>query len=147
MSIKADLTAAMKDAMRAKQSVRLITIRMAITAIKNKEIDAKAELDEAAEIAVLSTMAKQRREAAVAYREGDRLELAEKEEAELLLIQEFLPKQLSDDEVREIVKAAVAESGATSAKDMGKVMPLVIAKTAGKCDSKMVSGLVKELLS
>ena len=147
MSIKADLTQAMKDAMRAKQSVRLITIRMAITAIKNKEIDAKAELDEAAEIAVLSTMAKQRREAAVAYREGDRIELAEKEEAELLLIQEFLPQQLSDDEVREIVKAAVAESGATSAKDMGKVMPLVIAKTAGKCDGKMVSGLVKELLA
>ena len=147
MSLKERLTEAMKEAMRAKESLRLNTIRMTRSAIKNKEIEQKQELDDAGVMAVLSTLVKQRREAASVYREGDRIELAEKEEAECAVLQEFLPAQLAEDEIREIVEAAVAECGATSMRDMGKVMQSVVAKTTGRADGKLVSAMVKTRLS
>ena len=147
MSLKERLSEAMKEAMKAKDSVRLNTIRMTRSAIKNKEIEQKQELDDAAVMAVISTMLKQRREAASVYREGDRIELAEQEEAESVILQEFLPAQLSEDELREIVEAAVTECGATSMRDMGKVMQAVVAKTTGRADGKLVSAMVKTRLS
>ena len=122
MSLKETLTAAMKESMKAKDTVRLSTVRMTLAAIKNKEIAEGGELDDAAVTAIMSTMVKQRREAAEAFRAGNRLELAEKEEVELLILQSFLPEQLSEDEVRELVDAVVVELDAGSMKDMGGVM-------------------------
>jgi uncharacterized protein YqeY len=146
MSLKATLTSAMKEAMKAKDKVRLGTVRMILSAIKNKEIDAGGELDDAAVISVMSTLAKQRREAAEAFRNGDRLELAEKEEAELVVLQSFLPEQLSETKVRALVDAVVADLGASSMKDMGRVMKVLTEKTLGQADGKLVSSLVKERL-
>ncbi len=146
MSIQEQLLAAMKVAMKAKDSLRLTTIRMARTALKNVEIDTRQELDEAAAIKVLSTLVKQRREAAEAYRET-RPELAEKEELEVVILQEFLPAQLSEAEIEALVAKAVAESGAGSMKDMGAVMKLVTPQTTGRADGKLVSNLVRKLLA
>ena len=146
MSIQDQLLDAMKVAMKAKDSLRLTTIRMARTALKNVEIDTRQELDEAAAIKVLSTLVKQRREAAEAYRET-RPELAEKEELEVVILQEFLPAQLSKAEIEALVAKAVAESGAGSMKDMGAVMKLVTPQTTGRADGKMVSNLVRKLLA
>jgi len=146
MSIQNQLLDAMKVAMKAKDSLRLTTIRMARTALKNVEIDTRQELDEAAAIKVLSTLVKQRREAAEAYRET-RPELAEKEELEVVILQEFLPAQLSEAEIEALVAKAVAESGAGSMKDMGAVMKLVTPQTTGRADGKMVSNLVRKLLA
>ena len=146
MSIQDQLLDAMKAAMKAKDSLRLTTIRMARTALKNVEIDTRQELDEAAAIKVLSTLVKQRREAAEAYRET-RPELAEKEELEVVILQEFLPAQLSEAEIEALVASAVAESGAGSMKDMGAVMKLVTPQTTGRADGKLVSNLVRKLLA
>ena len=146
MSIQDQLLDAMKVAMKAKDSLRLTTIRMARTALKNVEIDTRQELDEAAAIKVLSTLVKQRREAAEAYRET-RPELAEKEELEVAVLQEFLPAQLSKAEIEVLVAKAIAESGADSMKAMGAVMKLVTPQTTGRADGKLVSNLVRKLLA
>ena len=147
MSLKEQLTMHMKEAMKAKQTVRLGTIRQLRSAIKNKEIDLGRELDDQAVTAVIATQVKQRRESAQMYRENDRPELADKEEAELAILQEYLPSQLGEAELRDIVAAVIAEVGATSAKDMGKVMPVVMSKTRGAADGKLVNQLVRELLA
>lgn len=147
MSLKDQLTEAMKAAMKAKQSDRLSTIRQLRSAIKNKEIEIGEELDDAAVIAVIGTQVKQRREAAQMYRSNDRPELAAKEEAELAVLQEYLPAQLSEDELCTIVAEVIAEVGATSLKDMGKVMPLVMARTKGTAEGKLVNQLVREKLT
>lgn len=146
MSIQDQLLEAMKVAMKAKDSLRLTTIRMARTALKNAEIEARQELDEATEVKVLSTLVKQRREAAEAYRET-RPELAAKEELEVTVLQEFLPAQLSEAEIEVLVSKAIAESGAGSMKDMGAVMKLVTPQTTGRADGKLVSNLVRKLLA
>ncbi len=147
MSLKATLTSAMKEAMKTKDTVRLSTVRMTLAAIKNREIAAGAELDDAAVTSVISTMVKQRREAAEAFRNGDRLELAVKEEAELQILQSFLPEQLSETKVRALVDAVVADLGAKSMRDMGAVMKVLTEKTLGQADGKLVSELVKKRLS
>jgi uncharacterized protein YqeY len=146
MSIQNQLTEAMKAAMKAKDSLRLNTIRMARTAIKNSEIEARQELDEAAVIKVLSTLVKQRREAADAYR-ATRPELAEKEELELAVLQEFLPAQLDQTELQRLITEAIAVSGANSMKDMGAVMKLVTPQTTGRADGRLVSELVRKQLA
>ena len=146
MNIQERLLEAMKVAMKAKDSLRLSTIRMARTALKNAEIEARHELDEAAVIKILSTLVKQRREAADAYRET-RPELAEKEELELAVLQEFLPAQLSEAELETLVAKAIAESCAGSMKDMGAVMKLVTPQTTGRADGKLVSDLVRKQLA
>ena len=146
MSIQDQLLEAMKVAMKAKDRLRLSTIRMARTAVKNAEIEARQELDETAVIKILSTLVKQRREAAEAYRET-RPELAEKEELELVVLQEFLPAQLSESEVEELIASAIAESGASSMRDMGAVMKLVTPQTTGRADGKKVSNLVRKKLA
>lgn len=146
MSIQEQLLEAMKVAMKAKDSLRLSTIRLARTALKNAEIDSRQELDATAAIKILSTLVKQRREAAEAYRET-RPELAEKEELEVAILQEFLPSQLSEVELAELVTKAVAESGASSMKDMGAVMKLVTPQTTGRADGKLVSTLVRKQLA
>jgi uncharacterized protein YqeY len=119
---------------------------MARTALKNAEIEARQALDDAAAIKVLSTLVKQRREAAEAYR-ATRPELADKEEQELLVLQEFLPAQLSEAELEDMIAKAIAESGASSMRDMGAVMKLVTPQTTGRADGKLVSEIVRKQLA
>ena len=147
MTIKEQLDAAMKDAMRAKDSLTLNAIRMVKTAIKNKEIELITQLDDQGVIGVMSTLAKQRKESAVAFREGNRLELAEKEEKELQVILTFLPQQLDEAAIKAIIEEVVAEVGATSAKDIGKVMKVLTPKMTGRADGRLVSELVKARLA
>ena len=146
MSLKDQLNADMKEAMKAKQSERLGTIRQLRSAIKNKEIELGRELDDEAVIGVVGTQVKQRREAAQMYRDNQRPELAAKEEAELAVLQGYLPAQMSEDEIRQVVREVIAEVGASSPKDMGKVMPQVMARTKGAAEGKLVNQLVRELL-
>jgi uncharacterized protein YqeY len=146
MSIQEQLTDAMKSAMKAKDSLRLNTVRMARTALKNAEIEARKELDEAAAIKVLSTLVKQRREAADAYR-ATRPELAEKEEQEVAVLQEFLPVQMSENEIEVLVIKAIADAGASSMRDMGAVMKLITPQTTGRADGKLVSEIVRKKLT
>ena len=147
MTIKEQLDAAMKDAMRAKDSLTLNAIRMVKTAVKNKEIELITQLDDQGVIGVMSTLAKQRKESAVAFREGNRLELAEKEEKELQVILTFLPQQMDEAAIKATIEEVVAEVGATSAKDMGKVMKVLTPKTTGRADGRLVSELVKARLA
>jgi uncharacterized protein YqeY len=147
MNLNEQLNEAMKAAMKAKESLRLNAIRLIRAAIKNREIDAHRALDDQEVTGVLSTLVKQRKESAQVYRDGGRPELAEKEEQELAIIQEFLPAQLGEAELRAIIEAAVSETGATSPKDMGKVMKVVTGKTLGRADGRQVSELVKSRLS
>ncbi|NOR66779.1 MAG: GatB/YqeY domain-containing protein [Woeseiaceae bacterium] len=147
MSLKDQLITDMKEAMKAKQAERLSTIRQLRSAIKNKEIALAQELDDDAVISVIGTLVKQRREAAQMYRDNERPELADKEEAELVVLQAYLPAQLSETELRELVAVVVREVGASSLKDLGKVMPQVMARTKGAADGKLVNQLVREQLS
>ncbi len=147
MSIKEQLSVAMKEAMKARDSLPLGAIRMVRSAIKNREIDERRELEDQEVIAVLSTLAKQRRDSIEAYRENGRIDLAEKEEAELAVIQEFLPRQLSEEEVAGIIESAVHETGADSMKDMGRVMKIVVPETTGRADGRLVSEMVKSRLA
>lgn len=147
MSLQDQLVAAMKTAMKSRDALRLETIRGVRTAIKNKEIAESKPLDDEAVISVIVTLAKQRREAAAAFRDGDRLELAEKEEAELLVLQEFLPTQMAEGEVRALVAETVSALDASGMKDMGRVMKELTVKTKGRADGKLVSDLVKAALA
>ena len=147
MSLQDQLTEAMKVAMKAKDSLRLNAIRLMRTAIKNKEIDTRTTLSDEDVIGVLSTLVKQRKESAEVYRANQRDDLADKEEAELAVIQDFLPAQMSEDEIKAAIEAAVQETGAASPKDMGKVMKIVSAQTRGRADGRLVSELVKARLA
>ncbi|MCW8860768.1 MAG: GatB/YqeY domain-containing protein [Deltaproteobacteria bacterium] len=147
MNLKEQLMQDMKEAMKAKQVDRLSTIRQLRSAIKNKEIEQRAELDDDGIIGVIGTQVKQRREAAQMYSDNARPELAVKEEAELAVLQQYLPTQLSEAEIREVVSQVIADVGATSARDLGKVMPQVMAKTKGSAEGKIVSQIVREQLS
>jgi uncharacterized protein len=147
MNLKQQLTEAMKTAMKAKDSLRLSVVRMILAAVKNREIEQRRELDDEAVLGVLTTLAKQRREAAQAYRDGGREDLAAKEEAELAMLQDFLPAPLTRDELVALIERAVVEAAAGGMKDMGKVMKIVSAETLGRADGKTVSDLVKARLS
>jgi hypothetical protein len=146
------LQTALKEAMKAKEAERLSTLRLINAAIKDREIalrgDAGAEeVGEAEILAILGKMVKQRQESARAYEEGGRLELAEKELAEVKVIEEFLPRQLSAAEVGEAITAAIAEAGATSIRDMGKVMAVLKGRYTGQMDFGAVGPMVKDRLS
>lgn len=146
MDLQQRLNEAMKEAMKAKQTERLGVIRLIRTAIKNAEIDQRKEMDDAAIIAVMSTLLKQRRESAQIYRDNERLDLAEKEEREIEVLQEFLPQALTEEELKQLVEATIAEVGATSMKEMGAVMKKVTGQTVGRADGRQVSELVKACL-
>jgi uncharacterized protein YqeY len=147
MSLKEQLNQDMKTAMKGKQTDRLSTIRQLRSAIKNKEIELRQEIDDNAILAVISTLVKQRRESAELYRSNDRPELADKEEAELAVLQQYLPAQLSEDELRALVAEVISTTGATSLKDIGRVMPVVMAKTKGSAEGRLVNQVVRELLA
>ena len=147
MTLKAQLTEAMKNAMRAQDKARLGVIRLVLAAIKQQEVDTRQEQDDIAVLAVLDKMVKQRRESIRQYTEAGRLELAEQEQFEINVIQEYLPQALSDEEVAALVAEAVAATGAASVKDMGKVMAWVKPKAQGRADMGKVSSLIKSSLS
>lgn len=133
--------------MRAKDAARLSTVRLALAAIKQREVDTRAELGDAEVLAVLEKMIKQRRESIAQYEQAGRKDLADAEKAELEVLSAYLPRQLGEAELDQAVAAAVAESGASGVKDMGKVMALLKSRLAGKADMGKVSGLVKARLS
>lgn len=146
-ALKDRLTQAMKDAMRAQDKPRLGVVRMALAAIKQIEVDERIELDDARTLAVLEKLVKQRRESATAYEQGGRPELAAGELAEITVLQSFLPEPLSEAELDALISAAIAEAGATSARDMGKVMNLLRPMVAGRADVGALSQRVKSCLS
>jgi uncharacterized protein len=138
----------MIEAMKAKDEARLSTVRMIKTALKKQEIDSMKPLDEATELQVMNTLLKQRREAADLFRKGGREDLAEKEESELGIITRYLPPTATSAELEEAVAASIAESGATSSKQMGTVMKAAQSRLAGKrIDGKTLSELVKQKLT
>ncbi|HAJ13826.1 MAG: GatB/YqeY domain-containing protein [Hydrogenophaga sp.] len=147
MSLKTQITDDMKAAMRAKDAERLATIRLLTAAIKQKEVDERIELDDAAVIAVIDKMVKQRKDSITAFEQGGRPDLAAKEAAELQVLQAYLPARLSAEEIAAEVKALVAELGASGPADMGKVMGAAKARLAGKADMGQVSGAVKAALA
>lgn len=151
MSLRDALQTALKEAMKARAADRLSALRLINAAIKDREIalrgeDAAGEVDDAAILAILGKMVKQRQESARAYEEGGRLELAEKELAEIAVISEFLPRQLSDAEVSVAITEAIAETGAAGLRDMGKVMAVLKGKYTGQMDFGAVGPRIKEIL-
>ncbi|MFZ2951331.1 MAG: GatB/YqeY domain-containing protein [Desulfuromonadaceae bacterium] len=147
MTLKEQLNDAMKAAMKARDNLRLSAVRMVRAAIANREIDTRTGLDDQAVVDVISTLAKQRRESIRMYRDGNRDELAEKEELELAVLLEFLPAQLSADEIDALIRKIILDIDAHGAKDMGRVMRAVTPLTAGKADGKVVSEAVRKLLA
>jgi uncharacterized protein YqeY len=146
-AIKGQITEDMKTAMRSQDKERLATIRLIQAALKQKEVDERIELADEHVLAILDKMLKQRRESIMQYQAGNRPDLAEKEEAEIKIIQTYLPAQLSEDEIAKLIDDAMNESGATSAKDMGKVMAVLKPKLQGRADVAAVSAKVKTRLA
>jgi uncharacterized protein YqeY len=147
MSLKARITDDMKAAMRAKETARLGTIRLLLAAIKQKEIDERIELEDAAVSSIVEKLIKQRRDSISQFQAAGRDDLVAAEQAELVVLQAYLPEQLSIAEVEAAVVAAIAESGAASARDMGKVMGLLKPRLAGRADMGQVSALIKAHLA
>ncbi|MGJ8623318.1 MAG: GatB/YqeY domain-containing protein [Yoonia sp.] len=152
MPLRDKVNAALKDAMRAKEADRLSTLRLINAAIKDKDIAMRGGAEEEAGVsdddilAIMGRMVKQRQESARAYEEGGRLESAEKERGEIKVIEEFLPKQLDEDEAEAAVEAAIAEVGASSIRDMGKVMAVLKGKYTGQMDFGKAGPMVKNRL-
>jgi len=145
--LKQRIEADMKDAMRAKDKDRLGTIRLILAAIKQREVDERITLSDTEILAVLDKMVKQRRDSINQFQQAGRQELADKESAEVEVIQHYLPKALSDDEVDTIIAEAITASGAASPHDIGKIMGLLKPKLQGRADMSLVSRKVKEKLS
>jgi len=146
-TLKEQIMADMKDAMRAKEKDRLGTIRLIQAAIKQREVDERVELGDEQVLAVLDKMVKQRRDSITQYKDAGRDELAAKEEAELEIIQKYLPEALSDEEIDKLIEEAISASGAESMKDMGKVMGQLKPKVQGRADMGAVSARIKARLS
>ncbi len=147
MSLKERITEDMKTAMRAKEAERLSTIRMLLAAMKQKEVDERVELDDAMVVSIVDKLIKQRKDAAQQYEGGGRQDLADKEKAEIVVLEAYLPQRLSADEVQAAVKAIVVELGASGPGDMGKVMGAVKQRLAGQADMGLVSAAVKAALA
>ena len=147
MSLKERLKEDMKAALKAKDKEKLSVIRMLQALIKNAEIDKRGELTDEEIVSLLMKYAKQRRESIELYEKGGRQDLVEKERRELQIVESYLPKQMSEEEIRELVKKVIEEVGATSPKDMGKVMQAVMPKVKGRADGSVVNKIVRELLA
>jgi uncharacterized protein YqeY len=147
MSLKAQITEDMKAAMRAKEMDRLGTIRLLQAAIKQREVDERIELDDAAVLAVVDKMIKQRKDSIAAFEQAGRDDLVAKEAAEVAVLQVYMPAQLSEAEVDAAVREAVAKAGAAGPQDMGKVMGILKPALAGRADMTQVSARVKAVLA
>jgi uncharacterized protein len=146
MSLKERITEDMKSAMRAAQKERLGTVRMILAGIKQREVDERVTLDDSQVLAVIDKMVKQRKESIAQFETGGRADLVAKEKAEIALLQEYLPTQLSPDEIEALISAAIAKTGAASLKDMGKVMGALKSELAGRADMGTVSARIKQKL-
>jgi uncharacterized protein len=147
MAVKERITEDMKSAMRSGEKERLATIRMILAGIKQREVDERIQLDDVQTLSVIEKMVKQRRESIVQFEAGGRADLVAKENAELLILQSYLPQQLAESEVEALIDAAIASTGAASMKDMGKVVAQVKAAAQGRADMGAVSARVKARLS
>jgi len=152
MSLRAQLNDAMKEAMKAKDAKRLATVRLILAALKDRDIAARSEtsrdlLGDDEILTLLAKMIKQREESAAVYRQGGRPELAENEEAEIAVIRGFMPRQMDADEAKAAIQAVIAETGAASIKDMGKVMAVLKERFAGQMDFSKASAATKDALS
>ena len=147
MLLKAQLSGDMKAAMRAKDTACLGTIRLLQAAIKQREVDERVELDDAAIIAVIEKMLKQRRDSIAAYESAARQDLADVEKYEVSVLQTYLPQQLTDDEIAQLLDKAVADTGAAGIKDMSKVMAAIRPLVTGRADMGKVSSLIKTRLA
>jgi hypothetical protein len=146
MTLQDRIETAMRDSMRARDGRRTQTLRMAMSAAHNRQIELGRSLADEDYVEILSRQVKQRRESIEAFRAGGRDAMAANEEAEAAILAEFLPEPLSGDELEGLVRAAIAETGATSAADLGRVMSTVVPQTKGRADGKVVSDLVRRLL-
>ena len=140
--IQSDMYAAMKSGDKQRSG----TLRVALSTLKDKKIEKQEELTDMEEIKIIQNLVKQRKEAADIYKENGRNDLMENENAELELLNTYLPQMMSDDDLRALVKKVVSEIGATDLSDIGKIMPEVMKQTAGKADGKMAQSIVRELL-
>ena len=147
MTLKERLTEDMKSAMRAGEKDRLGVVRLILAGIKQREVDERIVLDDTQVLSVLEKMAKQRKESITQFESGGRADLVAKENAELTLIQSYLPAQMSDAELDALIAEAMAATGATTVKDMGKVMGIVKTKAAGRADMGAVGARIKQKLS
>ena len=152
MSLKDQITEDMKTAMRAKDSERLLTVRTLLAAMKQKEVDERVVLDDVAIVAIIDKLVKQRKDSIAAFESGNRQDLADKEKAEMLVLQGYLPQRMTAEETTAAVQAIVAELGAELGRavgpgDMGKVMGVVKSRLAGKADMGQVSAAVKAALA
>ena len=147
MSLKEQITEDMKSAMRAREADRLSTIRMLLAAMKQKEVDERVTLDDAMVVGIVDKLIKQRKDSVAAFQQAGRTDLADKESAEIKVLEAYLPQRLSADEITAAINAIVAELGASGPGDMGKVMGAAKSKLAGKADMGLVSAAVKQALS
>ena len=147
MSLKTQLTEDMKTAMRAKDQVSLSTIRLINAAIKQFEVDERTEADDAKVISILTKMVKQRKDSAKIYTEAGRQDLADKENAEIEILNRYLPQMMSAEEIKTVVEAVIAETGASGMGDMGKVMSVLKTRLAGKADMGEVNKVLKAALT
>jgi len=147
MSLKDRITEDMKAAMRAKEADRLSTIRMLLAACKQREVDERIVLDDAAVIGLVDKLIKQRKDSIAAFTQAGRMDLADKESAEVLVLEAYLPQRLSPQEIQEAVASLVSELGAAGPGDMGKMMAAAKARLAGKADMGLVSAAVKQALA
>ncbi len=147
MSLKETIVADMKSAMRDRESFRLETIRLLRAAIQRKEVDDKIELGDQDVVQIVQKMIKQGADAAQQFSSGGREDLADKEKAGIAILQGYLPEQLSEDEITSLIQQAIAETGANSMKDMGKVMGILKSRTQGRADMGAVSANIKSILS
>lgn len=147
MDLKTQLNESMKDAMKSGDKLRKRTVSMVLAAIKQVEVDKRIALDDLAVIALIQKEIKTRREALEEAKKANRADLAEANEAEIKVLEVFLPQAMPDEELRVLVQAAIAETGATSPSDMGKVMKIVMGKAAGRAPGDKISAAVKEMLA
>ncbi|MEJ2232325.1 MAG: GatB/YqeY domain-containing protein [Syntrophobacterales bacterium] len=147
MSLQEEISAALKDAMRARDEAKMSTLRLVLTAIKNREKEARNLLEDQEVISVITSQIKQRRESIEQYRKAGREDLAQTEENELHILQGYMPEQVSEEEISNTLDEIIAEVGAVSMKDMGKVMKAAMAKLAGKAEGGAINAMVKAKLS
>ncbi len=147
MTLKEQLQADLKDALRQNDRLRRSVLRLSLAALHNAEISAGQELDEAAAVGVLAKQAKQRKESIEEFRRGNRQDLVEKEEAELAVLSAYLPQQASREEIAEAARQVIQETGASEPRDLGKVMPVLMEQLRGRADGREVNEVVRELLA
>jgi uncharacterized protein len=146
MALKAEIQEAVKSAMKSADALTLSTLRLLLSAVHNEEIRIRKELTTEEIQKIIVTLCKQRSEASELFRKGGREELAQKEEAELAILERFLPQPLSEEEVMDFIRVSIAEAGAKGIQDLGKVMKLVIPRVSGRSDGKRVNEMVRALL-